>query len=135
MAAEPTLPPVEPASVEEPEPPLPGPPDAAPIDPKPNLNKAISGGLPALRALRAPLPAYPREARRAGVSGVDTLLAVVIEGDGRVRSVSLVRTCGWAAMDRSAINTVKRRWRFEPWSPENPDATRSEQIRIHWKLD
>jgi protein TonB len=57
-------------------------------------------------------PVYPEAARQAGVEGT-TLLRVRISMDGRVDDVQVQRSAGHAALDRAAVEAV-RKWRFEP---------------------
>lgn len=57
-------------------------------------------------------PAYPEQARAQGLEGL-VLLLVAVDETGRVTSVRLQRSCGHAALDRSALEAV-RSWRFSP---------------------
>lgn len=66
----------------------------------------------ALRPLHRPVPPYPESLRRAGVEGT-AVLRLVIEADGRVGQVDLVRSSGSEALDDAARSTA-RLWRFEP---------------------
>jgi len=89
----------------------------------------------AISVVSGPLPSYPRAARAAGVSGVETILSVRVGTDGRAQAVSLIQSCGRADMDRSAINTVRRKWRFEPATDAAGQAVASvERIAIRWEL-
>ena len=69
-------------------------------------------GAPA-RYLRNPAPAYPEEARRAGIEGT-AYLRVSIDARGRVQSVRLSRSSGHRILDDRALATVRARWRFKP---------------------
>jgi len=55
-------------------------------------------------------PPYPSASRRAGEEGT-VLLAIVIDQDGRPLDISVARSSGYAALDESAVNAV-RKWRF-----------------------
>jgi protein TonB len=57
-------------------------------------------------------PRYPEMARRNGWQGV-VLVRVTVLPDGRVRSASLFRGSGYAILDQSALDAV-RRWLFQP---------------------
>ena len=57
-------------------------------------------------------PRYPEMARRNGWQGV-VLVRVTVLPDGRVRSASLFRGSGYAILDQSALDAV-RRWHFQP---------------------
>lgn len=63
--------------------------------------------------LRNPHPAYPEEARRAGVEGVVTL-RVSVGKTGRVTGARIECSCGHASLDRRALETVRSRWVFRP---------------------
>jgi protein TonB len=62
-----------------------------------------------------PLPPYPPEALARGVQG-RVLLRVWILDDGSVRDVKLYQSSGDESLDRSALSTVRDRWRFVPGS-------------------
>lgn len=99
----------------------------------PMSEKAV--GLPSLRLIHGPSPPYLHEAKRAGVTDVVTVIRAFIGGNGKVESVSLVESCGWPGMDRSALNTVRRRWRFEKWTEDKSVSAREEFVRIRWNLN
>jgi protein TonB len=85
--------------------------------------------------IRGDLPPYPRAARNLGISGVVTVLKVAISAEGKPTDVSLIESCGRADMDRSALNTVRRKWRFEPArDAQNQPIGSTEQIVIEWTL-
>jgi len=74
---------------------------------------------PALPLIRAvprydvnPPPRYPPSARRRGYQGVVLLRVRVLE-DGTVGEVRVVRSSGYAVLDRAALEAVKQ-WRFVP---------------------
>lgn len=93
--------------------PPPSPPVAAPNPPAPPAAPAAApAARGALRPVHRPLPPYPDALRRAGVQGT-TVLRLVIEADGRVGQVDLVRSSGHESLDDAARSTA-RLWRFEP---------------------
>ena len=59
-----------------------------------------------------PPPIYPLEADRNGWQG-DVLLRVTVASDGQVSQVELVRSSGYAILDKAAVDAVKR-WRAIP---------------------
>ena len=63
--------------------------------------------------LRAPPPAYPRAAARAGVEGT-VLLQVLVGVDGRPLQVDVRQGSGDRRLDASAREQVLRHWRFRP---------------------
>jgi protein TonB len=76
-------------------------------------NSGGSGGTSAVPRYRSnPRPPYPFQARTRGHEGLVVLMAEVRE-DGRVNSIRLKRSSGYASLDQSALSTV-RSWLFEP---------------------
>ncbi|MGV8058808.1 MAG: energy transducer TonB [Smithellaceae bacterium] len=72
-----------------------------------------TGGTSAVPRYRSnPHPLYPYQARTRGHEGLVVLTAEVRE-DGRVSSIHLKRSSGYASLDQSALTTV-RSWLFEP---------------------
>jgi periplasmic protein TonB len=71
-----------------------------------------TSGVANAQALRLanPKPLYPLSSRRLGEEGVVELKALVLE-DGRVGDVALVQSSGYARLDESALQAV-RRWRY-----------------------
>ena len=59
-----------------------------------------------------PKPPYPRIARRRGYEGV-VLLKVLVNPQGRVDDLLVLKSSGHAVLDRSAVKVVKE-WLFEP---------------------
>jgi TonB family protein len=57
-------------------------------------------------------PPYTEEARRSRVQG-DALLQFIVRKDGTADSFKIVRRLGYG-LDESAIDTVKKRYRFKP---------------------
>jgi protein TonB len=70
--------------------------------------------LPNLNAdyLHNPAPPYPEQARARGDQG-KVLVRALINTDGAVSELSVKRSSGFADLDRSALETVKK-WRFVP---------------------
>ena len=60
-----------------------------------------------------PPPAYPAIARRRDQQGTVTL-RVLIGADGGVERAEIAESSGFDALDDSALETVRRRWRFVP---------------------
>jgi periplasmic protein TonB len=59
-----------------------------------------------------PKPEYPDRARIEGWEGI-VLLRVLVDEDGKPKSVGLNRSSGFESLDHAAVETV-RRWRFSP---------------------
>lgn len=84
-----------------------------------------AGGSPFVQARyrNTPQPAYPENARREGREG-RVLLYVLIDEQGKSKTVEVTRSSGSAALDRAAADAVSR-WRFHPaLAGEKPVKTR-----------
>ena len=57
-------------------------------------------------------PEYPAVARSRGYEGM-VLLAAEVAADGRVENLTIKKSSGYASLDRSALEAV-RRWKFDP---------------------
>jgi protein TonB len=70
--------------------------------------------LPNLNAdyLNNPAPPYPEEARERGEQG-KVLVRALINADGTVAELAMKKSSGFANLDLSALETVKK-WRFVP---------------------
>ncbi|MBN2032899.1 MAG: energy transducer TonB [Deltaproteobacteria bacterium] len=62
--------------------------------------------------LKNPPPEYPPAARRRGYEGT-VMLDVFVDAEGRVQEIRLIKSSGYAILDRAAIRAVKG-WLFEP---------------------
>jgi TonB family protein len=58
----------------------------------------------------SPKPDYPESARNEGREGT-VVLRVLVDEEGRSKSLTVSRSSGFEALDKAALNTV-RRWRF-----------------------
>lgn len=75
--------------------------------------------------LRNPAPPYPKSAKRRRLEGV-VELKVLVSAEGKVLDLSIFKSCGHSALDRSALQTV-RNWRFLP-AKRNGTAVNSDVI-------
>ena len=76
---------------------------------KPKENEKVE--LP--RALpKNPVPEYPKDAQERRQEGKG-VLKLSIDAEGNVTSAVLHKTCGFEALDRSALE-AHRRWKFQP---------------------
>lgn len=79
--------------------------------------QAASGAAPALSNAyplyrENPPPGYPELARQQGYEGV-VLVAAEILANGRVGAARVSKSSGYAILDQSAVQAVKK-WKFEP---------------------
>lgn len=97
-----------------PEPPAAPPRELASAAPKAESPPADKITAPVFNAayLRNPEPVYPVSARRRGEQGT-VMLKVLVTREGTAASVSVDKSSGSAALDRAAVEAV-RKWRFAP---------------------
>lgn len=86
------------------------PPAADAVQAPPDAGPRMDAGVP--RPISTPSPEYPSAALRARASG-DVVLRIEVGTDGRPSDVAVVGSSRNRALDRAAVQTV-RRWRFEP---------------------
>ncbi|ACD84256.1 TonB family protein [Candidatus Methylacidiphilum infernorum] len=82
--------------------------------------------------LRNPPPIYPEEARRKGEQGV-VYIWVKISPAGTVASLSIYRSSGFADLDASAVDAVKR-WRFHPAKSGNTPVESQAVVPVQFHL-
>jgi protein TonB len=63
--------------------------------------------------LNNPKPPYPRLSKKLREEGT-VLLRALINPDGSVAKLELLKSSGYERLDTSAYNTVKNSWKFEP---------------------
>lgn len=60
-----------------------------------------------------PAPIYPLRARRALQQGT-VIVEFLVAENGDVSSAWLERPCSWPILNEAAVETIRRRWHFEP---------------------
>lgn len=91
------------------------------------------GGLYALPHYRDNrLPMYPAIARRLGYEGT-VVLSTEVYPDGRVGNVVIKRSSGFAVLDKSASEAI-RRWIFEPGSHAGRPVTMWVDVPVTFRL-
>jgi protein TonB len=97
--------------------------------------RASGGGWAAARPgrIRNPAPRYPELARQLAQEGV-VLLLVDIDSKGHPTSVTISQSSGFALLDASALDTV-RRWRFSPARAGGLPVASKAQVPIEFRLD
>ncbi|MBD3812754.1 MAG: energy transducer TonB, partial [Betaproteobacteria bacterium] len=63
--------------------------------------------------LNNPKPPYPALSKRLGEEGV-VRLNILVNPDGSVAQLEIVKSSGYARLDESARKTVLSSWKFEP---------------------
>lgn len=87
-------------------------PELAPPPSRPSVSEAPAAAEEPL-FLEKPQPPYPIRARRNGWEGrVDCLL--VVEPDGRISEVRVLRSSGYPVLDEAARDTIAGSWRLRP---------------------
>jgi protein TonB len=79
-----------------------------------NGSVSAGAGIPLTHAryLTTPRPDYPASARREGRQG-HVLLRILVDVQGRSKSVEINNSSGTEVLDRAAVEAIKR-WRFHP---------------------
>ncbi|MCG6880189.1 MAG: energy transducer TonB, partial [Deltaproteobacteria bacterium] len=72
-------------------------------------------------------------ARRRGYEGV-LLLKVLVNGDGKVADLLVLKSSGYSMLDKSAVRAV-RNWRFEPGTVDGKPAKMWVQVPVRFKLN
>jgi protein TonB len=83
--------------------------------------------------INQPTPKYPPEAFRAREEGIVVVKAQVDEL-GNASNVEVVSRSGSRALDRAAMNEV-RRWKFNPAIRNGKTVASSVQVPVEYKLD
>ncbi|EGV29694.1 TonB family protein [Thiorhodococcus drewsii AZ1] len=76
---------------------------------------------------------YPASARRRQQTGTTTL-AFVIQANGRIGQIRIVRSSGHSSIDRAAIDAMRRLGRFKPIPTELDRTTWALQVPIRFNL-
>jgi periplasmic protein TonB len=63
--------------------------------------------------LNNPKPTYPALSKRLGEQGI-VRLNILVNPDGSVARIEIVKSSGYARLDESARKTVQASWKFEP---------------------
>lgn len=92
--------------------------------------EGYSEAMPRYRENRPPV--YPGLARQRGYEG-DVLIAAEVRSDGRIGTVRVKRSSGYASLDDSALEAV-RAWRFEPAKRMGTPVDAWVEIPIRFKL-
>jgi TonB family protein len=81
----------------------------------PSSSTATSLSLPAAQAMavRAPLPEYPYQAKRANITGSGVCVMTIDTVSGKVTDAMMAQSTGDGILDKVTINTF-RMWRFKP---------------------
>ena len=107
--------------------PPPPPPIAVASKPRPVAPAATSQPQP----ISTPSPKYPTQALRSGDQGT-VMVSAEIDVDGVPSSVEVAKSSGSRALDRAAVDAVKR-WRFRPAMSEGRPAPGRVQVPINFK--
>jgi protein TonB len=100
--------------------------------PKTVLSEQSSGANVPPSFVSRPLPRYPADLLLQGIEGTTHLL-VTIGRDGRVLDARLYRSSGYDAMDRSALEAV-RRWTFTPARRGNTPIVKRVIVPINFRI-
>jgi periplasmic protein TonB len=85
------------------------------------------------RFLSAFQPPYPQSALRAEVEGT-VRLRIIIGIDGKVKSATVAKSSGTAALDEAAVAHALRKWRFTPASSDGTPIEDTREINVIFQL-
>jgi TonB family protein len=86
---------------------------AKPTEPRFPVADLMSVSAAQAIAVRAPLPAYPYQAKRAHITGSGVCVMTVDTASGNVTSAMMAESTGDGILDNVTIHTFQR-WRFKP---------------------
>lgn len=87
----------------------------------------------AARVLQMPDPDYPPLSRERGEQGV-VMLQLVVDATGRLGEVSVLRSSGFARLDKAARAAVQR-WRFQPAIEDGQPVAAQLTLPVRFTLD
>jgi periplasmic protein TonB len=93
---------------------------------------ASGGGNASSSCLYAPKPSYPPAARAAGLEGA-VVVHCIIDETGSAVTVSVLKSCGYAALDEAARQGVKK-WRFSPAKRNGSPIASFYDVRVVFRL-
>lgn len=85
--------------------------EPVPAAPAVDVDALYAGYAASLERLIERHKAYPRVAQRAGLQGT-VVLQVLIDSEGQIREVRVVRSSGHGVLDRAAVASIERIGRF-----------------------
>jgi len=111
----------------------PAPPQTKPAPPR-QERVAPSGAVVVARpnAPRNRPPAYPEHARRQGWEG-QVLVRASVDANGRVSSVTVVRSSGYGILDQAALRAV-RGWTFHPQTVGGEPRASAVEVPVNFSL-
>ncbi|HSP33194.1 MAG TPA: energy transducer TonB [Thermoanaerobaculia bacterium] len=103
-----------------------------PPRPLPPDTYRVGGDVHAPRVISRVEPTYPEEARRARISGI-VIVEALIDKTGLVRDVQVLKPMPYG-LDDAAVNAVKQ-WRFEPGMKDGQPVNVVFNLTVNFKLD
>ena len=91
----------------------------------------VGGGVSAPRLVHKVDPEYSEQARKSKFQGA-VVLSVVVQKDGTVRDIRVVRSLG-LGLDEKAIEAVKQ-WRFQPGEKSGQAVDVIAQVEVTFRL-
>jgi protein TonB len=84
------------------------------------------------KGLQQPAPPYTQAARDARIEGI-LLVSAVIQKDGSVGQFKVMRGLGYG-LDESAIDTIAKRWKFQPGTLNGQPVKVSVVMEVSFRL-
>jgi protein TonB len=113
------------------------PPDFGEVDPPRGgtaVTEALVVGVRQDRRFPLSQPPYPPSEIRAGHTGTADIEVYVLP-NGRVGDARIVKTTGYDALDRSALEEAKRKWRLVPATRDGVPFAQWHRLRVVFKLN
>jgi periplasmic protein TonB len=113
------------------------PPDFGEVDPPRGgtaVTEALIVGVRQDRRFPLSQPPYPPGEIRAGHTGAADIEVYVLP-NGRVGDARIVKSTGYEALDRSAVEEAKRKWRLVPATRDGVPFAQWHRLRVVFKLN
>ncbi len=103
-----------------------------PTSPQPKTQEAVE--VPAKVDPRRPPvePPYPESARRRRQAGTVTL-NLLLDENGRVQDATVSESSGYEILDKSAVDTAKRNWRFIPATRDGINVPTTHRFKVTFR--
>jgi protein TonB len=105
---------------------------AAPAEADATPHTPSAGDAPAAYLSGTP-PVYPEQARRRGWEGT-VLLRVQLDADGRVQTVTVLRSSGYPVLDQAAVSQIAS-WRFKPSLHDGKPQPSTLRVPVKFRLE
>lgn len=103
-------------------------------EPQPIAESKIEPLRAQINPLESPAPNYPAQSRRMGEEG-RVVLRILVSEKGNAETVQIETSSGFERLDQSALETVKKKWRFIPAKRNNQPVSAYAIVPIKFSLE